>query len=164
MARVVTVIFSAFSYAVFFATFLYLIAFVGNIPLIGVTVDRGPYGSLPAALTINVALSALFGIQHSVMARQGFKQAWTRIVPKQAERSVYVLAASVTLLIMFAFWRPIAGTVWSVEGIAAYLLWGLPPSDLPRLRLSKSGPSRLREGLEVSSDCVQNGDARRDTL
>lgn len=125
MARVVTVIFSAFSYAVFFATFLYLIAFVGNIPLIGVTVDRGPYGSLPAALTINVALIALFGIQHSVMARQGFKQAWTRIVPKQAERSVYVLAASVTLLIMFAFWRPIAGTVWSVEGIAAYLLWGL---------------------------------------
>ncbi len=125
MARAATVLFAAIAYAIFFATFLYLIAFIGNIPWVAITVDRGPAASLPVALIINLALIALFGVQHSVMARQGFKRAWTRIVPKQAERSVYVLAASLTLVILFAFWRPIEGTVWSVEGVAAILLWGL---------------------------------------
>lgn len=125
MARVATVLFAVIAYAIFFATFLYLIAFVGNIPWAAVTVDRGPAASLPVALIINLALIALFGVQHSVMARQGFKRVWTRIVPKQAERSVYVLAASLTLVILFSFWRPIEGTVWRVEGVAAILLWGL---------------------------------------
>lgn len=125
MARAATVLFATFAYAVFFATFLYLIAFVGDLPWVGLTVDRGPDASLPVAFIIDLGLIALFGIQHSVMARQGFKKAWTRIVPKQAERSVYVLAASLTLLILFAFWRPIEGTVWSVEGVAAILLWAL---------------------------------------
>lgn len=125
MARVVSVIFAAFSYATFFATFLYLIGFTGNIPGFPLTVDRGPDASISAALAINIVLIALFGVQHSVMARQSFKRVWTRIVPKQAERSVYVLAASATLIILFVFWRPIGGTVWNVDGIAAYLLWGL---------------------------------------
>jgi methanethiol S-methyltransferase len=125
MARTATVLFAVIAYTIFFATFLYLIAFVGNIPWVAITVDRGPAASLPVALIINLALIALFGVQHSVMARQGFKRVWTRIVPKQAERSVYVLAASLTLAILFAFWRPIEGTVWSFEGAAAILLWGL---------------------------------------
>lgn len=125
MARAATVLFAAFAYAIFFATFLYLIAFVGDFPWVTTTVDRGPNASLPVALIIDLALIALFGVQHSVMARQGFKRVWTRIVPKQAERSVYVLAASLTLVILFAFWRPIESTVWSLEGPAAMLLWGL---------------------------------------
>lgn len=118
-------IFALISYAVFFATFLYLIAFVGDFPLAPVSVDRGPDASVSVALIIDLALISLFGVQHSVMARQGFKRAWTRIVPKAAERSVYVLAASAALIVMFAFWRPIAGTVWRAEGFAAYLLWGV---------------------------------------
>lgn len=125
MTRIIAMLFAAFCYAVFFATFLYLIAFVGNIPFAPVSVDWGPEASIPVALVINLALIGLFGIQHSVMARQGFKRVWTRVVPKHAERSVYVLAASATLIIMFAFWRPIAGTVWSVDGMAAYLLWAI---------------------------------------
>ena len=59
------------------------------------------------------------------MARQGFKRVWTRIVPKPTERSVYVLAASVTLIILFAFWRPIEGAIWSVDGPAATALWAV---------------------------------------
>ncbi len=125
MARILYLLFALAAYALFFATFLYLIAFVGNFPIVPVTVDRGPDAPLAGALLINVALIALFGVQHSVMARQGFKRAWTRIVPKQAERSVYVLAASAALIVLFAFWRPIQGIVWSVEGTAAILLWGL---------------------------------------
>jgi methanethiol S-methyltransferase len=125
MARAATVLFAALSYAIFFGTFLYLVAFVGNFSWVPVTIDRGPSSSLPAAFLINIGLIALFGIQHSVMARQGFKRTWARIVPKQAERSVYVLAASATLVILFALWRPIEGLVWRVEGGAAILLWGL---------------------------------------
>jgi len=126
MSKAAWLLFAVIVYAIFFATFLYLIAFVGNLPYVPVTVDRGlQASSLGAALIIDVGLIALFGVQHSVMARQGFKRAWTRVVPKQAERSVYVLAASAALIALFAFWRPIAATVWSVEGLAALVLWGL---------------------------------------
>lgn len=125
MSKAVSLLFAVIAYAIFFATFLYLIAFVGNLPGVPVSVDRGPDASLAAALLINVALIALFGLQHSVMARQGFKRAWTRIVPKQVERSVYVLFASTALVVLIAFWRPIEGMVWTVEGTAAAALWGL---------------------------------------
>jgi protein-S-isoprenylcysteine O-methyltransferase Ste14 len=124
MSRAATLLFAIFAYAVFFATFLYLICFVGNLPFAGVTVDRGPDAPVAAAVAINVVLIALFGIQHSVMARQGFKRAWTRTVPVQAERSVYVLVASIVLMILFAFWRPIEGTLWDARGTALELpLW-----------------------------------------
>lgn len=118
MSRAATLLFAIFAYAVFFATFLYLICFVGDLPFAGTTVDRGPEAPVAAALVINILLISLFGIQHSVMARQGFKRAWTRIVPPPAERSVYVLIASLTLIILFAFWRPIEGTVWDVSRTA----------------------------------------------
>src|SRR3954466_2726424 len=94
MARFLYLLFGIAAYAVFFATFLYLIAFVGNLPWVPLTVDRGPSVAMGLALLVDAALIALFGVQHSVMARQGFKRAWKRIVPERAERSFYVLAAS----------------------------------------------------------------------
>jgi protein-S-isoprenylcysteine O-methyltransferase Ste14 len=118
--------FALVSYTIFFLTFLYLIAFVGDLPWVARTVDRGPDAALGAALIGNLLLIALFGVQHSVMARQGFKRAWTRIVPEPAERSVYVLAASAVLIILFLFWRPIDGVVWNVTSPPlAALLWAL---------------------------------------
>lgn len=127
MARILYLLFGAAAYALFFATFLYLIAFVGDLPWVPITVDRGgPIGPIGLALLVDAALIALFGLQHSVMARPGFKSAWTRIVPKPIERSVYVVAASLALILLFLFWRPVPGVVWSVEnstGIA--ILWAL---------------------------------------
>lgn len=126
MVRSLYLVFGVVAYAIFFATFLYLIAFVGNLPEVPRTVDRGPASGLGAALVVNLALIGLFGLQHSVMARQGFKRAWTRIVPEPIERSAYVLFASLALMLLFAFWRPIPGTVWSVENsVGAAALWGL---------------------------------------
>jgi methanethiol S-methyltransferase len=122
MSRAATLFFAAAAYAIFFATFLYLICFVGNLPFAPVTVDRGPDASVGAAVLIDTALIALFGLQHSVMARQGFKRAWTRTIPKQIERSVYVLAASAALIILFFGWRPIEGTLWEVGGLAGGIL------------------------------------------
>jgi protein-S-isoprenylcysteine O-methyltransferase Ste14 len=109
-----TLLFSIVCYAIFFATFLYLIAFVGDLP-VPKTVDSPP-STLPRATKaiIDVALIALFGVQHSVMARPGFKRAWTRIVPSTAERSVFVLFASIALIVLFTFWQPLGRTVWEV--------------------------------------------------
>lgn len=115
----VALIYSIIVYLVFFATFLYLIAFIGGdmtawagLPK---TIDQGPsqFAGAPAAL-VNIGLLLLFGVQHSVMARQGFKKAWTKIVPPSMERSTYVLATVVVLWIMFLGWQPMSGVVWSV--------------------------------------------------
>jgi protein-S-isoprenylcysteine O-methyltransferase Ste14 len=126
MTRAIYLLFGLVAYLIFFATFLYLIAFVGDCPVIPYAVDRGPQAALPVAIAIDLALIALFGLQHSVMARPRFKAAWTRIVPEALERSLYVLFASLALIVLFVFWRPIPGVIWSVENqYAVYLLWGL---------------------------------------
>ena len=127
MSRAATLLFSIVAYAIFFATFLYLIVFVGDLSFANVTVDRGGPQAAPAtAAVIDVALIALFGLQHSVMARQGFKRWWTQVIPKPAERSVYVLMASAVLIILMMFWRPIDSVVWSVSSPAlANLIWAL---------------------------------------
>lgn len=124
--RALFLAFSLVAYAVFFATFLYLIGFVGNLADLPITVDKGPAGPMAAAVITDIVLIALFGIQHSVMARQGFKRAWTQTVPKPIERSVYVLFASAALIIMFIFWRPIQGTVWDVANpLGQTILWAM---------------------------------------
>jgi protein-S-isoprenylcysteine O-methyltransferase Ste14 len=127
MARILYLLFGIAAYLLFFATFLYLIAFVGNLPWVPKTVDRGGIaGPVGLAVIVNVALIALFGLQHSVMARAGFKRAWTRIVPPPIERSVYVVAASLALILLFLVWRPIPQPVWSVEnGAGVAILWAL---------------------------------------
>jgi len=114
-------------YAIFFATFLYLVGFVANLAGLPLTVDKGgPVGSVTSAVITDVVLISIFGIQHSVMARQGFKRAWTRTVPPPIERSVYVLFASAALIILFSFWRPIGGVVWDVTNpTAQMILWAL---------------------------------------
>ena len=127
MTRAIYLLFGFLAYLVFFATFLYLVAFVGDFPEVPRAVDfGGPTGSLPVAIVVDLALIALFGIQHSVMARAPFKAAWTRIVPEPIERSMYVLLASLCLIVMFAFWRPIPNILWAATTpLLAYALWGL---------------------------------------
>ncbi len=124
MSKAATFLYALVAYVIFFATFLYLIAFVGNLPFVPRTVDRGPEALLPIALAVDAALIALFGLQHSVMARKGFKRAWTRIVPPQAERSTFVLCASLALIVLFLFWRPIDSVVWNVVSpVGQAILW-----------------------------------------
>ena len=101
-------------YAVFFATFLYAVGFVGNI-VVPRTIDGPRVGDLSSSLLIDLVLLMAFSIQHSVMARPAFKRWWTRLIPEATERSTYVLASSVALIALFVYWRPLGGTVWSVQ-------------------------------------------------
>ena len=128
MSRTLGLLFAIICYAIFFATFLYLVAFVGDLP-VPKTVDAplSPMPKVTKAL-IDVALIALFGLQHSIMARPAFKRAWTHVVPQAVERSVYVLFASVALMILFAFWQPLTRTIWQVGPDTRWLsmiLWAM---------------------------------------
>jgi protein-S-isoprenylcysteine O-methyltransferase Ste14 len=117
MKRITIFIYGVISYAIFFATFLYAIGFIGNF-LTPTRLDAPARQSAQVAIAIDLALLAIFAVQHSVMARPWFKKMWTRIIPEAAERSTYVLLSSVLLIALFALWRPIGGVVWQVNNIA----------------------------------------------
>ena len=112
-------------YAIFLATFLYAIAFVGGF-IVPNRLDGPLQGSIAAAIAIDCALLTVFAVQHSVMARRWFKERWTQIIPWTIERSTYVLAASLALALVIWQWRPIGIEIWTVENPAARgLLWVL---------------------------------------
>ncbi len=113
------------AYFVFFGVFLYLVGFVGNL-LVPISVDRGPVVSTMVALVFDIAAIAVFAVQHSVMARPGFKAALTRLVPPVMERTCYVLASCAALAAMVLLWRPIETPLWDVQAQwARTLLWSL---------------------------------------
>lgn len=112
--RIAFFAYGIFSYVIFLGTFLYAIGFVGNFGVPS-ALDGPASGPLPVALAVDVLLLGLFAVQHSVMARPWFKEQWTRMVPRQIERSTYVLFSSIALIVMFALWRPLGGEVWNVE-------------------------------------------------
>lgn len=126
MARISILIFAVACYFAFFASFLYLVGWIGAFDFMPTSVDKGLLASPATAVIIDSALIALFGLQHSMMARPGFKAGWTRIIPAPAERSFYLLATVAVLTVMFAYWHPISGSVWSVQNeTARMVIWAL---------------------------------------
>lgn len=129
MSRLLAFIYGISSYLFFLVVFMYFIAFVGDFVIPGFvpkTISHGAPGSGMGAAVMDIFLLSLFGLQHSVMARSGFKAWWTRIIPTPIERSTYVLASSLFLGLAMWLWQPIDGIVWQVESTTAvYVLYGL---------------------------------------
>jgi methanethiol S-methyltransferase len=122
MKNLLFVLFGVLSYAIGVITLLYLICFMGNF-LAPVTIDGPPSRPLGEALVINALLIGIFALQHSLMARKEFKRRWALFLPKELERSFFVLAASCALWAIFLFWEPLGPVVWQVrsEGLAVLL-------------------------------------------
>ncbi len=127
MQRILALGYALIAYLLFFASFLWLVLFTGNLPFAPTTVDRAIDGSsVGVAVAINLGLIALFGLQHSVMARPAFKARWTRLVSPSVERATYVLAASIALILIMRFWHTLPGQLWDVRGSAIEpAIWAL---------------------------------------
>jgi len=113
MRRTIYFAYGVANYLLFLATYAWLACFVGNL-FLPRTIDFGPSASVAWAVTIDVALLALFGLQHSVMARPAFKERWTRIVPAPIERSTYMLASCLALILLVWLWRPLPIVIWNI--------------------------------------------------
>jgi protein-S-isoprenylcysteine O-methyltransferase Ste14 len=125
MKRILVFAYGLACYAVFLATLLYAVGFLGNFA-VPKSIDSAADGSSLKAIVIDAAVLAIFALQHSIMARPRFKRKWTRIVPEPVERSTYVLFSSVALWALFVAWRPMGGVIWSLNsGTVRVLIIGM---------------------------------------
>ena len=124
MPALIILVYAAAAYLLFLAVLGYAAGFFAGF---GVPkgIDQGPRAAVPVAVTIDLLLLLLFAVQHTVMARPWFKRHWTRIVPEPAERTTFVLAATLVLALLFWLWRPVGGIVWSLSGPPADALWAV---------------------------------------
>lgn len=119
MMRWINFLISGVAYAIGMSGLVLFILFVGGWDVLPWHIDDEPTKSIGLALVINMSLVALFGIQHSVMARPGFKRIITRVIPKSLERSCYCVATAVVIGLLCYFWQPLPGTVWHFESHVA---------------------------------------------
>jgi len=125
VGRIATLLYGTLTYVCFLATFVYAAGFVSGF-MTPTALDSGANAPLLPALLINIALLGLFGLQHSVMARPGFKRMWTKIVPQPIERSTFVLFTCVILGAIFTLWQPLTGVVWQVDNpVWKTVIWSI---------------------------------------
>ena len=125
MQKVSFFVYGVLCHAMFLVVFLYMAGFLANF-YVPKSIDSGTVGPFGQALLINLALLALFGIPHSVMARPTFKRWWTKTVPEPIERSTYVLVSNLLMILLLWQWQPMTGVIWEVPwGAGQAVLWTL---------------------------------------
>ncbi|MEH6537726.1 MAG: methanethiol S-methyltransferase [Psychroserpens sp.] len=132
MNKALIFLYGILAYVVFLASFLYAIGFVGNF-IVPKSIDSGEASGMTISIAINLVLLSLFAIQHSIMARPGFKKKWIKVIPEAMERSTFVLLTSLLLFLIFWKWQPMTTQVWNIEGetyaliinIIFWIGWGI---------------------------------------
>lgn len=119
-SRVLVLLYSISAYIAFLAVFMFFIGWSVGI-ILPWTID-GPalwfQTSTPfAAVAVNTGLIVLFGLQHSIMARQSFKSRLTRVIPQAAERATFVWVSNLMLAMIIVCWQPLPGAIWHAEGM-----------------------------------------------
>lgn len=123
--RTLSFVYGVICYAISMASFVVAMGFLANFG-VPKSLDSAPYSPFVHALAVDLGLLLLFSVQHSVMARRGFKRVWTRIVPPAVERSTYLLFSSAALLFLFWKWEPMGGVIWNMDSsLAKYGMYGL---------------------------------------
>jgi len=110
MGRVAVLIYGVVVYIAFVAVFSALPLFVGNLGIVR-GIDAPPTGGI----AVDLALIAVFGVTHSVLARPAVKRALARVNPPPVERSSYVLVASASFALLMWQWRALPEVVWHIE-------------------------------------------------
>ncbi len=125
MGKAIAFLYGIVAHVGFLAVFMYLVGFLANYA-VPKSIDSGQEGPFGQALLINVLLLAIFAVPHSIMARPGFKQAWTKIIPSHIERSIYVMISNLLLILLLWQWQPMTGVIWHVgHPVLTQVLWGL---------------------------------------
>lgn len=125
MKKIIAFLYGIIAYIIFVGAFLYAIVFVGDFA-VEKTINTGMETPFAEAVIIDLILLSVFALQHSIMARPGFKKWWTQFVPRSIERSTYVLLSSLALILIYWQWRPIPDIVWEVQQeTAVTLTYGL---------------------------------------
>jgi len=112
--RSIVFLYGIAAYGVAMCALVYAMGFVANV-YVPRSIDSPAAHDWTTALAVDAALLLAFAVQHSVMARAGFKAWLTRWIPEAAERSTFVLASALALIVMFALWQPLGGSLWRVD-------------------------------------------------
>jgi protein-S-isoprenylcysteine O-methyltransferase Ste14 len=120
MGRTIALLYGVVVYLFFFVAFLYFIGFVGDL-IVPKSINTGAAGPTAVATIVNLALILVFALQHSVMARPGFKRIWTQIIPEAVERSSYILFSTLLLIALMVYWQPMPRVVWDASGTSLAL-------------------------------------------
>jgi protein-S-isoprenylcysteine O-methyltransferase Ste14 len=127
MNEILSPAYALVAYLAFVGSFVALVlASMGLAPALVPALDGAPRCGAPLAIAIDLGLVLLFGVQHSVMARAGFKRAFARVLPPRFERSTYVLVSAACVSAIAFGWAPIGGDLWAAPGAGArFALQGL---------------------------------------
>lgn len=119
MNKALILFYGVFAYCLFLSVFIYAEEFLLDI-FVPRSINSHVNPDKFSAVTINLILIIVFGLFHSIMSRAWFKNRWTKVIPQAAERSTYVLQASLLLALVMWYWQALPGVLWQFEGAAAW--------------------------------------------
>ena len=125
MIRKIGLAFSLTGFVLVHLVFAYLVFWLAGL-IFDQTISSASRASTGYAIAIDVCLVALFGFQHTSMARNAFKSFSSSMVVTGLERTVYVWSSVVVLFVLVHLFQPIPITLWKIDNILAQIvIWAL---------------------------------------